>query len=73
MVENISALLPTRPPMALAILVILLIVIGVLVFLLAKLIVRGNKEKQRLRLEVGKVADELQQLKSKMEPSQKSN
>ena len=35
----------------------------VLIILIIKYIVRSNKEKRRLRLEVGKLADELEQMR----------
>ena len=54
--------------------VIILIILGIPVLLIAlsiRYVFRGNKERQRLRLELGKLADELQQMREQTKTGEK--
>lgn len=72
MTENLFVPSSNHLPMALILFVIQLIIVGVPIFLIIKFARRNIREKQKFRLEMGKLADEVQQLKSKIELSQKS-
>jgi len=55
---------------------VILIVFGVpvvLVVLVVRYVLRASRESQRLRLEVGKLADELEQMRKKTKDAEKSD
>lgn len=55
---------------------IILIVIGIPIFLIilfAKLLLRNKRENVRLRLEVGKLADELEQMRKQSKDDEEDN
>lgn len=64
MVENILAYWLPGPIELFVILVVFAIPV-LLIVLIIRFVVRSDKEKRRLRLEVGKLADELEQLKKR--------
>lgn len=65
MLGNILATSPKSSlPPAIIILVILFIIVGIPLFLLIKFILKSYKERKKLRFEISKIANELQELKS---------
>ena len=70
----ISEILAFGMPGAFEWLIILLIFVGIpvlLIVLFFKYLSRGNKERQKLRLELGKLADELEQVRKQAESGKK--
>ena len=55
---------------------VILIVFGIpviLIVLVFKFISKGKKERLKQRLEIGKLADELEQIRKKIEPNEKTD
>lgn len=55
----------------LILIVFLLGIPGLLIFLFVRYLSRSNKERQKLRLELGKLADELEQVRKQAEETKK--
>ena len=63
MIENVLAYWTPGPIELLIIVIVALIAFGIpafLTFLLVRFVIQTNKERRRLRLEVGKLADEVE-------------
>jgi uncharacterized membrane-anchored protein YhcB (DUF1043 family) len=56
-------------------LLVILITVGIpiiLIVLIVRFLIKANKERQRLRLELGKLADELEQVRKQAQSGEKS-
>jgi uncharacterized membrane-anchored protein YhcB (DUF1043 family) len=56
-------------------LLVILITMGIpiiLIVLIVRFLIKANKERQRLRLELGKLADELEQVRKQAQSGEKS-
>jgi uncharacterized membrane-anchored protein YhcB (DUF1043 family) len=57
-------------------LLVILITMGIpiiLIVLIVRFLIKANKERQRLRLELGKLADELEQVRKQAQSGEKSS
>ena len=57
-------------------LLVILITVGIpiiLIVLIVRFLIKANKERQRLRLELGKLADELEQVRKQAQSGEKSS
>lgn len=63
----------TPGPIIIVVSLIVFVIPVVLIILFVRYLVRSNKERRRLRLELGKLADELEQVQQKMKADQKDN
>ena len=72
MINNILAFW-TPGPLELIIIFIVFGIPVVLIILFARLLLRNKRENVRLRLEVGKLADELEQMRKKSGGAEKGN
>ena len=72
MISNILAFLTPGPIEFLVILVVFGIPV-LLIILFARFLLRNKRENVRLRLEVGKLADELEQMRKKAGGAEKGN
>lgn len=71
----ISGILAFRAPGAIELLVIFILV-AILIFLIVlavKFVSKGSKERQKLRMELGKLSDELEQIRKQAEGSKKDD
>ena len=71
----INVLIASRAVTPLGLLVILITVVIpiILIVLIVRFLIKANKERQRLRLELGKLADELEQVRKQAQSGEKSS
>jgi hypothetical protein len=74
MIDNILAFWSPAPIGLLTILILIFYGVPVvLIILFARLLLRNKRENVRLRLEVGKLADELEQMRKKQDDEKKDS